>query len=315
MSHSLGAVAVSPEGDRYVNDVVVGRNLPIPAENTRSYLHATHDGRNDRLEVYLTQGESPDPVDCTVLGKYVFHGITPSAAEVAVDVRVSYDANGTVQVEATQRDTGRGLPLTIEPVPEDLSWLAGPPGQSVEASPPEPVRIYLLMDVSSSMSGPPLEEAQAAAREFLAQCDFTAAEVGLISFSTDVTLQAEATSNARKLQSAIARLDADGTTNLADALTLAHRCLASRDRTRYVVVLTDGFPDAAESAVEEAQRAIADDIQIIAIGTGEADRDYLSRIASTESGSLFARRGELVRTFGHIARVIAEGGRGLRVMS
>ena len=41
---------------------------------------------------------------------------------------------------------------------------------------------------------------------------------------------------------------------------------------------------------------------------GDADRDYLRRLASSEQASIFARSGELVQTFGHIARVIAEGG-------
>jgi hypothetical protein len=51
-----------------------------------------------------------------------------------------------------------------------------------------------------------------------------------------------------------------------------------------------------------------------AIG-GAADVDYLRRLSSTEAGTIFAGRGELVRTFGHIARVIAEGGRSLRTLS
>src|SRR4029078_6823298 len=86
MAHSLGAVAVSPDGSAYVNDIIIRRNVPIPAENVRSYLYATHAGANDRLEVYLTQGESARPLDCSVLGKYVFSGIRPTAEEVAVDV-------------------------------------------------------------------------------------------------------------------------------------------------------------------------------------------------------------------------------------
>ena len=45
---------------------------------------------------------------------------------------------------------------------------------------------------------------------------------------------------------------------------------------------------------------------------GDADLDYLRRLASTEQGTIFAHAGELVKTFGHIARVIAEGGRSLR---
>ncbi len=101
MSHSLGVVAVSADGSSYVNDVVIRRNLPIPAEDVRTYLHATHGGENAKLEVYLTQGESASPLDCTILGKYVFHGIAATDAEGAVDVGLSYDADGVVQVRAT----------------------------------------------------------------------------------------------------------------------------------------------------------------------------------------------------------------------
>jgi molecular chaperone DnaK len=312
MSHSLGTVAVSPDGSAYVNDVVIRRNLPIPAENTKSYLHATHGGANAKLEVYLTQGESPYPLECTILGKYVFSGIQPTAEEVTIDLGMSYDANGVVQVRATQRDTGGVLAMAVEPVPDDLSWLGRPPEFGTAQGPAEPVRVYLLIDVSSSMAGPPLEEAQAAARAFLERCDFTTTEVGLIAFSDEVTLQAEATANVRKVQAAIARLDADGTTNLSDALELARQHLMARDRTRYIVLLTDGYPDAAESALAEAKLARDQGVEIVAIGTGEADRDYLRRLASTEEGSIFARQGELVQTFGHIARVISEGGRALR---
>ncbi len=312
MSHSLGAVAVGPEGDRYVNDVIIRRNLPIPVEGSRPYLHATHGGANDTLEVFLTQGESARPLDCAVLGRYVFSGIQATDAEVTVDVRMSYDVNGVVQVRAAQRDTGHALSMRVEPVPDDLSWLGRPPLTLASRGPVAPSRIYLLIDVSASMAGNPLFEAQAAARAFLDKCDFTAAEVGLISFSDEVILQAEATDNARRVLAAVARLEADSTTNLGDALELARNKLNRLDRTRYIVLLTDGYPDAAEAAVEQAAKARGEGIEIVAIGTGDANLDYLCRIASTEEGSIFARQGELVGTFGHIARMIAEGGRALR---
>ena len=315
MSHSLGSVAVSADGSRYVNDVIIPRNVPIPAGETKEYLHATHGGANDRLEVYLTQGESARPLDCAVLGKYVFTGIQATDAEVAVDIRLSYDADGVVQVRAVQRDTKHALAMTVEPVPDDLSWLDEPPRKALEARRPDPMRIYLMIDVSASMTGEPLAQAQAAAREFLDQCDFHVAEVGLISFSNTVTLQCEATDNPRKVLAALHRLEPDSTTNLGDALKLAEEMLRNTDRTKYVVILTDGYPDAPEDAVRSAEWARAQDIQIVAIGTGDADREYLKRLASTEAGSIFARGGELVQTFGHIARVIAEGGRGLRKLS
>jgi molecular chaperone DnaK len=316
MSHSLGTIAVSPDGSCYINDIVVRRNLAIPASNTKSYLHETHGGSNTRLEVYLTQGESETPLDCTILGKYVFSEIHATGPEVTVDVGLSYDSNGVVQVQAIQRDTGHRLPMVVEPVPDDLSWLGLPPQhqKSVQTE-AELIRVFLLIDVSASMTGQPLIEAQTAAEEFLSKCDFTTMEVGLISFSSMVTLQSAATSNVRRLHAAVNRIEAQGSTNLTDALEMARGQLVAVDRKRYIVILTDGYPDAAESAVEQAMAAQKQGIEIVAIGTGDADRDYLRRLASSQHASIFARSGELVQTFGHIARVIAEGGRGLRVLS
>ena len=313
MSHSLGTVAVSSDAASYVNDILIRRNIPIPARNTKTYIHATHGGANTHLEVYLTQGESSSPLDCTILGKYVFTGIHATNAEVPVDVGISYDVNGVVQVQAIQRDTGHSLTLAVEPVPDDLSWLGRAP--EVVVGEGERIKVFLLIDVSSSMIGLPLIEAQTAAAEFLDRCDFTTMEVGLISFSSLVALQCAATSNARRLHAAIGRLEAEGSTNLTDALEMARGQLVANDWKRYIVILTDGFPDAAESAVEQALAARGQGIEIVAIGTGDADRDYLGRLASSERASIFARSGELVQTFGHIARMIAEGGRGLRVLS
>jgi len=314
MSHSLGTVAVSPDGSAYVNDIVIRRNLAIPARESRSYRLATHGGTNDRMEVYLTQGESPAPLDCSILGKYVFTGIHPTDAEVDVDVSLSYDADGVVQVRGVQRDTGHELAMHVESVPDDLSWLGRPPEPVAAEGPVESIRIFLLIDVSASMAGEPLREAREAARAFLDRCDFTHTEVGLVSFSDQVTLQADATDNARRVLAALNRLEADGTTNLTDAIGLARAHLTEFDRTRYIVLLTDGYPDAPDSAIEEAEAAKRLGIEIVAIGTGEADLDYLRHLASTEEGSIFARHGELVQAFGHIARVIAEGGRAIRIM-
>ncbi len=171
---------------------------------------------------------------------------------MTIDVGLSYDSNGVVQVQAVQRDTAHRLPMTVEPVPDDLSWLGRPPETSAAARPPELIRVLLLIDVSSSMTGQPLIEAQTAAREFLSKCDLTTMEVGLISFSTLIALQSPATSNLRRLHAAVHRLEAEGSTNLTDALEMARGQLVAGDRKRYIVLLTDGYPDAPESAIEQA---------------------------------------------------------------
>ena len=314
MSHSLGVVAVREDGASYVNDTIIRRNSPIPAEVSRPYLHQAGRGTNDRLEVYLTQGESPRPLDCTILGKYVFGGFRPTDEEVAVEVRLSYDASGVIGVVARRRDDGERLTLVIEPVPEDLEFLDRPPELESAETDGEPVKVFLLIDVSASMAGTPLMEVRRAARAFLEKSNFARAEVGLISFSDEVRLEADATAEPRRILAAIERLEADGTTNLADAIALARERMLELDRRRYLVILTDGFPDAAEAAVEEAGLAREAGIEIVAIGTGGADRDYLRRIASTDEGSIFAPSGQVVAAFGHIARIIGSGGRGIRTL-
>ena len=255
MAHSLVAVAVSSDGSSYVNDIIIRRNVTIPAENATSYMHETHGGRNETLEVYLTQGESSRPLDCSILGKYVFSGIQATDREVTVDISLSYDINGVVQVRAVQRDTKHPLRMSVEPVPDDLSFLGRPPVAGHEEAPAEPVRVLLLIDCSASMAGHPLLEAQNAARAFLEKCDFTTTEVGLISFSNQVTLQCEATVNIRKVQAALNRLEPEGTTNLSEALELARGHLSAEDRRRYIVILTDGYPDSTEAAVAQAKQA------------------------------------------------------------
>ena len=81
------------------------------------------------------------------------------------------------------------------------------------------------------------------------------------------------------------------------------------------MILTDGYPDAAESAVEQAELARGEGIEIVAIGIGRR-RPRLPPPAGQHRGRLDLRpQGELVQTFGHIARVIAEGGRALRKLT
>ena len=142
---------------------------------------------------------------------------------------------------------------------------------------PERIRVFLLIDVSSSMIGQPLVEAQTAAREFLDRCDFTTMEVGPGLVLEPGRAPVHGDSNVRRLHAAIGRLEAEGSTNLTDALEMARGQLVATDRKRYIVILTDGFPDAAESAVEQALAARGQGIEIVAIGTGDADRDYLGR--------------------------------------
>ena len=106
MSHSLGAVAISPDGSRYCNDIIIGRNQPIPTSASKPYVHSTMGGRNDTLEVYLTQGEATGRSTARSWVVMSSREFRPTDAEVTVDVAMSYDRDGVVQVRPPSATPG-----------------------------------------------------------------------------------------------------------------------------------------------------------------------------------------------------------------
>ena len=73
-AHALGMIAVSEDGERYVNSVIIQKNTTIPAENKRSFNFRTR-AKDNELEVYVLQGAYERPLDNTILDKYTINEI------------------------------------------------------------------------------------------------------------------------------------------------------------------------------------------------------------------------------------------------
>ena len=124
MSHSLGMVAINDDQTKYINDRIIYKNSSIPIMKDRSYQLKTKRNGENILEIYVTQGESDRPLDCSILGKYVVSDITHvDNGPAFIDVTYSYDENGVVNVTALEKSTKKQLPIIVEKLPDDLSWL------------------------------------------------------------------------------------------------------------------------------------------------------------------------------------------------
>lgn len=308
IAHSLGMIAESQDRSRYINSVLIRKNLVIPATQTRPYQMKTRRRGDSRLEVFLTQGESENPQHCTYLGCYVFSNFPALANNAAIlDISYQYDKNGTVSISAIERSSRQPLHLTIEPLPPDVParFAERPSEQQMR----EPLTIYLVIDTSSSMSGQPLQEAKKAAKRFVQECDLTSTAIGLISFSSDVYVIQNATQNAGKLDEAINSLQASGGTTGESFLTV-YGLLNNVEGLRYAIVLTDGQWSGQESAVLQAKQCHEVGIEVIAIGFGGADHAFLERIASSSEQSLFTDLNRLTEAFSTIARELTESSAG-----
>lgn len=323
-AHALGMIAVSEDGERYVNSVIIPKNTTIPAEKKRSYNFRTR-AKDNELEVYVLQGAYERPLDNTILDKYTITKIekvnkNPSVIEVSY----KYNSNGVVDVSAIQTETKKQLPIRIEKVPEDMSWTDGSPKDQTEAGAPPEIEVILAVDLSGSMCGTPIKKAQDAMIEFVNQMDPDFAKVGLLAFADESKMVINPTNQFQKVKQEIKSIETVdvGGANSAEPFTDALDALRmsgfnkKKDKIRYLVVLTDGMWSDPIYAIQQAKKCHKDGIEVMALGFGGADYDFLKQIASIDEFASLTNLTDLTGSFSKIAQAIGDSapGSGLRMM-
>lgn len=162
--------------------------------------------------------------------------------------------------------------------------------------------VYLVADVSGSMQGEKLEQAQEALLTFLSQIKGEKERAGLVVFSSGAAQAvplAELGTNREALRSTIASLDAGGDTALLDAIDLAYerlQQLQDSERINAIVVMTDGkennsrirLRDLTSKLRRGSQSGLPIVVFCVAYG-GDADMGTLEEISAAAGGQ--TRRG------------------------
>jgi molecular chaperone DnaK len=303
---SRGLITESADMSCYINSKIIRKNLPIPCTEERPYQLRTRGRGENILDVYITQGESTNPRQCTILNLYRFSNITHVQGQNAIlNVSYQYDANGVIKVSATERSTGRTLPMTVEPIPQDMSWLDAAP---VSRNVPAHATIYLCIDQSGSMSGSPLAEAKRAAKRFVSESDLAHCSIGITSFADLNAVNINACQDASAINRAIDNLEhvhVSGGTS-ASPFGYTASLLRGVEEPRYIISLTDGCWSDQELTAREASACSGEGIEIVAIGFGGADQAFLKRIATRDEGGMLIDLNRLVETFSTIAQAITE---------
>jgi molecular chaperone DnaK len=309
ISNSLGMIVENSSRTAYINSIIIPKNQSIPCQQTRPYQLSISRAGQNRLEVYMTQGEVTDPSGCAYLGMYVFTGIPRlKSSKAVIDVSYAYDRNGVVQVSAVERSTQQPLKLSVEPLPSDVPerFLRPPEVRQERAH----MSLYMAFDLSGSMSGRPLHKAKEAAEEFISQIDLTNASIGIIQFSDKVKVTVEACQNAKAISKGIDRLSmgTTGYSNRAHPFDVIYDELHDMDGNRYALVLADGVWLNQPKAIKAAARCQQAGIEIMAVGFGQADENFLKAISSSNELSFFTDLNALTETFSTIAQELTEGG-------
>lgn len=170
--------------------------------------------------------------------------------------------------------------------------------------------VYLVIDCSGSMAGEKLDGVKMGAKDFAIDAKARSYLVGLISFDSDATHLVEPQTNLSDLYRHIDSMSSKGSTNMTNAILLATEKLAERAGIRVMVIATDGMPDDEDSAIEAAQEAKKKGIEIIAIGTDDADKVFLKNLASQPFFGFKVSSNQLGQAIASVKKALLNPGRG-----
>lgn len=94
------------------SDVLISANSPVPCEKSRTFLTASD--HQTMVFIRVAQGESARFAENTHLGELELSGLRPAPrGEVKILVTFELDADGILNVRATDKDTGRETKATM----------------------------------------------------------------------------------------------------------------------------------------------------------------------------------------------------------
>ncbi|MDR1493376.1 MAG: Hsp70 family protein [Planctomycetaceae bacterium] len=112
-SHGLGIVAIDPKSGKAVNHIMIPRNTTLPYSKSQTFQ--TNKPNQSRISVQVLEGDAPDPIACSLLGKCRITGLPDELAKgTPVEVTYSFDKSGRISVSAREKVSNQEANIEIE---------------------------------------------------------------------------------------------------------------------------------------------------------------------------------------------------------
>jgi molecular chaperone DnaK len=111
-AHSFGIEACVPGTEQRVHSIIIRRNTPLPAEESREF--ATVLPNQTAIQVLIYQGEFQELAKCNPIGEFILSGLPPNRpAGRKVRVTFSCDTSGVIHVTALDIETGTATATSV----------------------------------------------------------------------------------------------------------------------------------------------------------------------------------------------------------
>ena len=307
-AHGLGLLSIDPRTGKYRNEIMIPLNTPIPVSVTKPF-RIEEGNLTDQIEVYVLQGDSEVPSDCTVIKHNVITGFTNNGKGAVIDITYSYNEEGRVTVTASRG--GRELSIIEESIPEDRAWISGRP-QDRTGNKRVSKSVAICVDLSRSMEDS-LDEVKNAINNFVTSLSGEFTKFVLIGFGDKAKALSELTTDEEDILAAVNSMKVNklGRGTDANPFRLISEYLQDEKGAKMALVLTDGLWGHRNEAVDDAAECRDQMINIVAIGFGDADRSFLKQVATIEEGAMYTTLSNLGKTINTIATAITDSPTGL----
>ncbi len=163
--------------------------------------------------------------------------------------------------------------------------------------------VLLLIDTSGSMAGNKITQAKEGGIDFARSANLRGCAMALAVFGSRAAMVCDPTIDPSVFEKKISALRTGivgETTNLAAGLDLARKFA----QLTAVVVVTDGQPDSQEAALRAAGPLKKRGIDILCIGTDDADRSFLAQLATRSDLAIHVDAQNLRTSIGEASRLL-----------
>jgi molecular chaperone DnaK len=280
ISHSLGIEIVDGEFSPILN-----KNQQYPIAFTKRYTTVSNYQQSIDIEIF--EGEDSDVDMNSYYGGFSLSNIEDAPAGVPqIDVTFEFDQNRILHVTAEDIGTGSKRKEEVDIEKGEV--------KRVKKSYEKAFDISLIVDISGSMCGDPLDRAKDACQLLVSEMiDLNTHRVGVVEFGSSARIVSPLSDSLYSLQRDIDYMECRGSTNMADGISTAKEVLKSGRNEKLAILVTDGYPDSGSGADSEGY-SLKRDTTLVTIGIGSGvDENFLRSLASSPqhyySGSDFSQ--------------------------